>query len=141
MRGGFRNPIRCVRRWAVICASFPECWWKSTASPTYLYARPKARRKDAAMAGAVAPANRAAKSEPQLVRGLTLTHTIALVVGTVIGTGVFLKAAIMAQAVGSPFLVLAAWLVAGLMSLTGALAYAELGALLPHAGGEYVYLR
>jgi basic amino acid/polyamine antiporter, APA family len=98
-------------------------------------------RKDAAMAGAVAPANREAKSQPQLVRGLTLTHTIALVVGTVIGTGVFLKAAVMAQAVGTPLLVLAAWLLAGLMTLAGALTYAELGALLPHAGGEYVYLR
>lgn len=80
-------------------------------------------------------------SEPQLVRGLTLTHTVSLVVGTVIGTGVFLKAAIMAQAVGSPFYVLAAWLVAGLMSFAGALTYAELGALLPRAGGEYNYLR
>jgi APA family basic amino acid/polyamine antiporter len=92
------------------------------------------------MAGAVvsSPVN---KSEPQLVRGLTLTHTIALVVGTVIGTGVFLKAAVMAQAVGTPYLVLGAWLVAGLMCLAGALTYAELGALLPHAGGEYVYLR
>lgn len=89
------------------------------------------------MSGAVAPV----KPEPQLVRGLTLTHTIALVVGTVIGTGVFLKAAIMAQAVGTPSLVLAAWLVAGLMSLAGALAYAELGAMMPQAGGEYVYLR
>jgi APA family basic amino acid/polyamine antiporter len=66
---------------------------------------------------------------------------VSLVVGTVIGTGVFLKAAIMAQEVGSPRLVLAAWVVAGLLSLAGALTYAELGAALPHAGGEYVYLR
>jgi basic amino acid/polyamine antiporter, APA family len=80
-------------------------------------------------------------AKPQLIRGLTFTHAVALVVGTVIGTGVFLKAAIMAQAVGSPVYVLAAWLVAGLMSLAGALTYAELGALLPHAGGEYNYLR
>jgi len=77
----------------------------------------------------------------QLVRSLTLTHTTALVVGTVIGTGVFLKTAIMAQDTGSPALVLAAWVVAGLLSLAGALAYAELGAMLPEAGGEYVYLR
>jgi len=80
-------------------------------------------------------------AEPQLVRGLTLTHTVSLVVGTVIGTGVFLKAAIMAQAVGSPEYVLLAWLVAGLLSLAGALTYAELAALLPRAGGEYNYLR
>ncbi len=77
----------------------------------------------------------------QLVRGLTLTDTTALVVGTVIGTGVFLKSAIMAQDAGSPLLVLAAWVVAGFLSLAGALSYAELGAMLPHAGGEYIYLR
>lgn len=77
----------------------------------------------------------------QLVRGLTLTDTTALVVGTVIGTGVFIKSAIMAQDAGSPLLVLAAWVAAGLLSLAGALTYAELGAMLPHAGGEYVYLR
>ena len=78
--------------------------------------------------------------EPQLRRGLTLIHTVSLVVGTVIGTGVFLKAAVMAQTVGSPSLVLWAWVVAGLLSMAGALTYAELGALLPRAGGEYVYL-
>ncbi len=81
------------------------------------------------------------KVEPALVRGLTLTHAVCLVVGTVIGAGVFLKAAVMSQAVGSPGLVLAAWVVAGLLSLAGALTYAELAALLPHAGGEYVFLR
>jgi APA family basic amino acid/polyamine antiporter len=79
-------------------------------------------------------------SEPQLDRGLTLAPTISLVVGAVIGTGVFLKAAVMAQTVGSPSLVLWAWALAGLLSMAGALTYAELGALLPHAGGEYVYL-
>ena len=79
-------------------------------------------------------------AEPQLHRGLTLAHTIALVAGAVIGTGVFLKAAVMAQTVGSPSLVLWAWALAGLLSMAGALTYAELGALLPHAGGEYVYL-
>jgi len=77
----------------------------------------------------------------QLVRGLSLVDTTALVVGTVIGTGVFLKAAPMAQAVGTPALVLLAWVAAGLLSLAGALTYAELGAMLPEAGGEYVYLR
>jgi APA family basic amino acid/polyamine antiporter len=80
-------------------------------------------------------------SQPALVRGLTLTHAICLVVGTVIGAGVFLKAAVMAQDVGSPLLVLAAWTLAGLLSLAGALTYAELAALMPHAGGEYVFLR
>ena len=82
-----------------------------------------------------------AQKQIELVRGLTLTDTTALVVVTVIGTGVFLKTAIMAQDVGSPMMVLAAWVAAGLLSLAGALTYAELGAMLPHAGGEYVYLR
>lgn len=77
----------------------------------------------------------------ELIRGLTLTDTTALVVGTVIGSGVFLKTAVMAQEVGTPTLVLAAWIAAGLLSLAGALTYAELGAMLPNAGGEYLYLR
>ncbi len=82
-----------------------------------------------------------AEEKTQLIRGLTLTGTTALVIGTVIGTGVFLKTAVMAQDVGTPGLVLAAWVAAGLLSLAGALTYAELGAMLPHAGGEYIYLR
>jgi basic amino acid/polyamine antiporter, APA family len=82
-----------------------------------------------------------AEEKNQLIRGLTLTDTTALVVGTVIGTGVFLKTAPMAQSVGSPMLVMAAWVAAGLLSLAGALTYAELGAMMPQAGGEYVYLK
>jgi APA family basic amino acid/polyamine antiporter len=81
------------------------------------------------------------ESAPQLHRGLTLAHTISLVAGAVIGTGVFLKATVMAQTVGSPGLVLLAWVIAGLLSMAGALTYAELGALLPRAGGEFVYLQ
>jgi APA family basic amino acid/polyamine antiporter len=77
----------------------------------------------------------------ELVRGLGLVPTTSLVVGTIIGTGVFLKTARMAQAAGTPSLVLLAWVAAGLLSLAGALSYAELGAMLPAAGGEYVYLR
>lgn len=82
-----------------------------------------------------------AEPKSQLIRGLTLTDTTALVIGTVIGTGVFLKAAPMAQGVGTPSLVLLAWVAAGLLSLAGALTYAELGAMMPEAGGEYVFLR
>ncbi len=77
----------------------------------------------------------------QLIRGLTLTGTTSLVVGTIIGTGIFLKTAVMSQNVGTPELVLLAWVAAGVLSLAGALTYAELGVLLPRAGGEYVYLR
>ena len=74
-------------------------------------------------------------------RDLTLTHATSLVVGITIGTGIFLKSAAMAQAVGTPALVLAAWVAAGVVAMFGALCFAELGALLPEAGGEYVYLR
>ena len=76
----------------------------------------------------------------ELVRGLDLPASLAIVVGVVIGTGVFLKAAVITQLVGTPLLALAAWVVAGLLSLTGALTYAELGAMLPNTGGEYVFL-
>jgi basic amino acid/polyamine antiporter, APA family len=74
-------------------------------------------------------------------RVLTLLHATSLVVGITIGTGVFLKSAQMAQAVGTPALVLGAWAAAGLVAMLGALCFAELGAMLPAAGGEYVYLR
>lgn len=80
-------------------------------------------------------------AHPRLLRGLSLTDASALVVGTIIGTGIFLKAAVMSQMLGSPWLVLGAWIVAGLLSLAGALTYAEIGCLFPKAGGEYVYLR
>jgi APA family basic amino acid/polyamine antiporter len=78
--------------------------------------------------------------ELQPRRDLTLTHATSLVVGIIIGTGIFLKSATVAQAVGTPVLVLTAWVAAGLVAMLGALCFAELGALLPHAGGEYVYL-
>lgn len=78
---------------------------------------------------------------PRLLRGLSLIDATSLLVGTIIGTGIFLKAAIMSQTLGSSWLVLGAWLIAGVLSLAGALTYAELGCLFPKAGGEYVYLR
>ena len=74
------------------------------------------------------------------MRALSLRDAIALVL-TVIGTGVFLKTAPMAQLVGSPSRVLLVWLAAGILSLAGALTYAELGAMVPEAGGDYVFLR
>jgi APA family basic amino acid/polyamine antiporter len=81
------------------------------------------------------------QEKSHLIRALKLPDATMLVIGSIIGTGVFLKAATMTQQVGTPLLVLSAWAVAGLLSLAGALAYAELGAMLPKAGGEYVYLR
>ena len=75
-----------------------------------------------------------------LIRGLPLVDAILLVVSGIIGTGVFLKSAVMAQQLGTPTLVLAAWTAAGVLSLAGALTYAELGAMFPRTGGDYVYL-
>ncbi len=80
-------------------------------------------------------------SKSHLVRGLTPVHAGALVVGTVIGTGIFLKAGIMSQTVGAPHWMLLAWVAAGVLSFAGALVYAEIGSLFPRAGGEYVYIR
>jgi basic amino acid/polyamine antiporter, APA family len=77
----------------------------------------------------------------KLKRSLGALDATALVVGTVIGTGVFTKAAIMTYQLGSSGWVLLAWLIAGVFSLIGALTYAEIGALFPRAGGEYVYLK
>ncbi len=77
----------------------------------------------------------------ELRRSLGLKEALALVVGSVIGTGVFLKAGIMSTQVGSVTWVLAAFAIAGLLSFCGALCYAELGSLFPKAGGEYVFLR
>jgi APA family basic amino acid/polyamine antiporter len=79
--------------------------------------------------------------ERPLVRGLGPWSSASIVVGTVIGTGVFLKAAVMAQSSASPAWVLAAWATAALLSFTGAMTYAELGGMFPASGGEYVYLR
>ncbi|HEX5706878.1 MAG TPA: amino acid permease [Pyrinomonadaceae bacterium] len=76
-----------------------------------------------------------------LVRGLTLIAAASIIIGNVIGTGVFLKARVMTCNVGTPGMVVTVWVVAGLLSLAGALTYAELSAMMPRAGGEYVFVR
>jgi len=81
------------------------------------------------------------QARPELSRDLGVSHAIAVVVGTIIGSGIFLVPAEMMQAVGSAKLVYLAWLVGGMLSFFGALTYAELGAMKPQAGGEYVYVR
>ena len=78
---------------------------------------------------------------PQLARDLGVSHATAIVVGTIIGSGIFLVPSEMMQAVGSAKLVYLAWFVGGLLSFFGALTYAELGAMKPQAGGEYIYVR
>lgn len=76
-----------------------------------------------------------------LIRGLTLIAAVSIIIGNVIGTGVFLKARVMTCNVGTPGMVITVWVVAGLLSLAGALTYAELAAMMPRAGGEYVFVR
>lgn len=83
----------------------------------------------------------ASSSRPELIRGLNTWHATSIVAGTIIGSGIFLVPAEMMQAVGSAGLVYLAWVVGGLLSFFGAMTYAELGAVRPFAGGEYVYVR
>lgn len=77
----------------------------------------------------------------ELVRGLGAWASAAIVVGTMIGTGIFLKPAEMAREGRSISIVFAAWIVGAILSLFGALSFAELGAAIPEAGAEYAYLR
>src|SRR6516225_9745576 len=77
----------------------------------------------------------------RLTKGLGPYAAIAVVAGTVIGTAIFLVPSLMLAHVGSPIRVIEVWVFAGVLSLFGALGYAELGGALPEAGGEYVYLR
>ncbi|HEV8415900.1 MAG TPA: amino acid permease [Bryobacteraceae bacterium] len=78
--------------------------------------------------------------QPSLRRALGLWSTVAIIMGTVIGSGIFLVPTDMVKAVGTPGRVFAVWVFGGILSLFGALTYAELSAALPAAGGEYAYL-
>ena len=75
-----------------------------------------------------------------LVRGLTLIPATALIVTNVIGTGVFVKARVMTCNVGTPWMVLLAYLFAGILTLGGALTFAELSAMMPRSGGQYNFI-
>ncbi len=77
----------------------------------------------------------------ELKRDLGLWSAAAIVVGTVIGSGIFIVPQTMIRLVGTPSLVFVVWVAGGLLSLAGALSYAELAAAMPQAGGEYVYLK
>ena len=74
-------------------------------------------------------------------RQIGMVSATALVVGEVIGVGIFLTPAQMIKSLGSPLLVMLVWLLMGLMALSGALCYGALAARFPEAGGGYVYLR
>jgi APA family basic amino acid/polyamine antiporter len=76
----------------------------------------------------------------QLVRGLSLLDATLLIVGSVVGSGIFFAPSIMAGYLQSPGLLLGLWVLGGLLTLAGALSYAELAAAMPRAGGQYVFL-
>src|SRR5258708_23515574 len=76
-----------------------------------------------------------------LVRALGLGSAILFVLGSVIGSGIFLTTGVMALALPSPALIIAAWVMGGVIALSGGLTYAEMGSMFPRSGGGYVYLR
>ncbi len=82
-----------------------------------------------------------ATTQPEFVKGLGLFSATAIVMGSMVGSGIFVVSAEMARGVGSPALLIGAWLVAAAMTIIGALSYGELAAMMPRAGGQYVYLR
>jgi basic amino acid/polyamine antiporter, APA family len=79
--------------------------------------------------------------DQELVKGLGLTSAAMLVMGSMIGSGIFIVSAEIAREGGSPALLIGAWAVAGFMTIVAALSYGELAAMMPRAGGQYVYLR
>jgi len=79
--------------------------------------------------------------ETELVKGLGLLDSTMIVVGSMIGSGIFIVSADIARQVQSPGLLLIVWLVTGVMTMIGALSYGELAAAMPRAGGQYIYLR
>src|ERR1700691_137931 len=73
--------------------------------------------------------------------GLSLFDSAAIVAGSMIGSGIFIVSADIVRQVGSPAGLLAVWMLSGLMTVVGALAYGELAAMMPQAGGQYVFIR
>src|ERR1700730_16337762 len=75
------------------------------------------------------------------VRGLNLFDATMIVIGTMIGSGIFIVSADMARLINSPGWLLMAWALTGILTVSAALSYGELASMLPHAGGMYIYLR
>src|SRR5207249_12149404 len=78
--------------------------------------------------------------EPQLQKTIGLWSATTIVIGSVIGSSIFMKPATMAGQLGSPYLLIIVWTVAGLISIFGAMPFVELGTMFPEIGGQYVYL-
>src|SRR5438270_3696806 len=79
--------------------------------------------------------------ENEFRRGLGLFDATMVVVGAMIGSGIFVVSADMSRLIGSPGWLLVAWLVTGALTVAAALSYGELAAMMPHAGGQYIFLR
>src|SRR2546428_13865932 len=79
--------------------------------------------------------------DTEFKRGLGLYDSTMVVVGSMIGSGIFIVSADMARLVGSPGWLLTAWVVTGALTVTAALSYGELAAMMPRAGGQYIYIR
>src|SRR5947199_2986920 len=90
---------------------------------------------------ALSAVNPPTKDEPGFVRAIGLFDGTMIVVGSMIGSGVFIVAADITRLTGSAGGLLLTWILTGLLTISAALAYGELAALFPHAGGQYVYLR
>jgi len=89
----------------------------------------------------IGPLSPTTADAPRMVQTLGLFSSTALVVGSMVGSGVFIVDADIARGTGSPALLLGAWIVTGILTIIGALSYGELAAMMPKAGGQYVYLR
>jgi APA family basic amino acid/polyamine antiporter len=90
---------------------------------------------------AVAPVEAAANQQPTLIRGLSLLDSVLLLVSGIIGSSIFLTAKDIAGPLPQPMLFLGVWVIGGVISLFGCVAFAELGSMFPESGGQYVYLR
>ncbi len=80
-------------------------------------------------------------AEQKFIQGLGLLDSTMIVAGSMIGSGIFIVSADIAREVGSPGWLLVVWLITGLLTMAAALSYCELAAMMPHAGGQYIYLR
>lgn len=87
------------------------------------------------------PTSDATALDTEFTRGLGLYDSTMVVIGSMVGSGIFIVSADMSRTIGSPGWMLAAWVLTGLLTISGALSYGELAAMMPRAGGQYVYLR
>jgi APA family basic amino acid/polyamine antiporter len=85
--------------------------------------------------------NQATQGSSQLLRKMNLLDSTFLVIGAIVGSGIFMTTGFIAEYLPSPFMILIVWLLGGFFAMSGALAFAELGAMFPRAGGQYIYLR